>query len=434
LGMVARVLLALPLAIVAPVPVAVTWLLWLISQHAGLGGGGAVLLLLFVEAISSLAWACGLALFTYVAALRAVPGLPITPQLRRRPFVVLWAATLLGAGASGLQSFVLPSLLTSGGPGDATTTLSLLGFRLGFQTVNRGAAQAVAVVQLVPVLALGLCAGGLVLAGPLHLVVRAGAGRESRRSPLWGAGTLILLAILLAVVLLAGGGADYRGALREMPPYGSTMSATLLPPLAAAVLLLVVVTPAAFGLGFLRPLGGASGWLLLPFCPWLFVGSPPLLLTAYLASRGRGLGVLAGLLPVLPLAVPSLLVLTLLFGGLRRAWEAGRGANRRAWFRDAVAAPALPVVGVLLGAAWMIGAQSYGWPLVTQTSGRSASYTLVLTALPIAVFRPGVLRAALALYGAPLALLFFCVLGAYQAFFGERLALESDQAPATPYR
>nr|BFF27141.1 hypothetical protein GCM10025732_51060 [Glycomyces mayteni] len=81
-----------------------------------------------------------------------------------------------------------------------------------------------------------------------------------------------------------------------------------------------------FAVGALRPLGDASRWLLLPFAPWLFVGTGPLAAAHLEAVAGEGEWVAIGSFPPRAwIAIPLLFLFTALCWGLedrRRAFVA----------------------------------------------------------------------------------------------------------------
>ena len=131
----------------------------------------------------------------------------------------------------------------------------------------------------------------------------------------------------------------------------------------------------AYAIGVIRPLGGKSPWLLLPFAPWLFVGTGPLALVNFEAlTASESYGTFLSTAPRAWIAVPALFLLTALVWGVeerRRAMvgsglspEAARGASvRAAW-----PLTALIGIGVLLA-----NAQDLYWQILSMAPERPTS-------------------------------------------------------------
>jgi hypothetical protein len=117
---------------------------------------------------------------------------------------------------------------------------------------------------------------------------------------------------------------------------------------------------AAIGIGALRPLGRYSLLLLLPFAPWLFVGSSPLVAPAFisLADRGHVFSFLA-LVPASWVSIPALFIATLLCHGQAARLRAS-GAQGGAVVR-AFVVPVLPLAVLLFGAVWLWQSQDLLW-------------------------------------------------------------------------
>ncbi|MFF4193411.1 hypothetical protein [Nonomuraea sp. NPDC001831] len=176
-----------------------------------------------------------------------------------------------------------------------------------------------------------------------------------------GVVALVLVVVVGAVCawpwvagVLAGGDGAASGGLRAQVN-------TWVPAVAGALVSVGVAYLAALGIGGLRPLGARSEWLLLPFAPWLFVGTGPLGVADWQNMRNlRLVDTFFALFPPLLVSVPALLVLTLLCKGLAER-------NDRDFF-GGVLLPSLPMAGVLAGAVTLVNAQDVLWPLLVAQS------------------------------------------------------------------
>jgi hypothetical protein len=126
---------------------------------------------------------------------------------------------------------------------------------------------------------------------------------------------------------------------------------TLLPPLVSVLLFQIPIAyVAALGIGSLRPLGRHSEWLLLPFCPWLFVGMETLGVQGFQNLRQlSSLGTFSALVSPLALSVPGLVILTLFFKGRQDEWRDAQASGAKAvgsFFRQLVL-PSLPLAALL---------------------------------------------------------------------------------------
>ncbi|WP_335987132.1 hypothetical protein [Glycomyces sp. MUSA5-2] len=125
------------------------------------------------------------------------------------------------------------------------------------------------------------------------------------------------------------------------------------PPLVTTAIALVAAGVGGFAIGALRPVGDASRWLLLPFAPWLFVGTGPLAAANLEAVAGEGEWVTIGSFPPRAwIAVPLLFLFTALCWGLedrRRALAAeGRGSANGAFAKAAWPFALLAALALLL--------------------------------------------------------------------------------------
>ncbi|NUQ86930.1 MAG: hypothetical protein HOQ43_00475, partial [Glycomyces artemisiae] len=193
------------------------------------------------------------------------------------------------------------------------------------------------------------------------------------------------------------------------------------PPLVTTAIALVAAGIGGFAIGALRPVGDASRWLLLPFAPWLFVGTGPLAAANLEAVAGEGEWVTIGSFPPRAwIAVPLLFLFTALCWGLedrRRAriaegrGRAGGAFAKAAWPFALLAALALLLVHVqdlfwtqltfqdMLSSGVMVYALSnldlehtgitYGFPLPLLAAYAVAAVAFALWYLPRLAIRTG---------------------------------------------
>src|SRR5690606_12719903 len=265
--------------------------------------------------------------------------------------------------AVGLQGFTYAYL-----PGDPESVMIRL-FRNGFQLLASGRAAADASLLLIVLMLLGIAAWLLVVLTGLRIELEpARSGHAPTRPGRVGAlvatclGALAVLAITgygLWPVLSRLGSTGPQGT----PRAGEALVNTWVPTLVSTLIGVGLAAVAAFGIGWLRPLGRWSELLLLPFAPWLFVAVGPLVLAkfegyAMEAMQLFGTATIVSLVPPVWPVIPALFILTVLFRGLAHQQPAGAGGSGRAVVR------ALPMVALLAGATWLIQAESLLWPLV----------------------------------------------------------------------
>jgi hypothetical protein len=137
---------------------------------------------------------------------------------------------------------------------------------------------------------------------------------------------------------------------------------------------------AGAAIGALRPLGRWSELLLLPFAPWLLVGSAPLVLAGFVDAQHSGkLESWFALIPPTWLVVPALFLFTVLFRGQegrRRAMVAAGMSPRTALVRAML--PALPMIGLAFAATWLVQAQDLSWPFTMASGPERATSTVLM--------------------------------------------------------
>lgn len=232
-----------------------------------------------------------------------------------------------GALTLGPQLLDVPLLFTGGGPNASTETPMLQIYRLGFQMMDFGRGSAVAGVVL-------LLAGLLGIMAVLALLltrVRLGLAGDAAPRP---AGAIGVLGAVVAGLALIGALAlllpVLLGGLVDTPPEISSVRTGLTTWAPAALGTLLQVAVAVLGgaaIGWCRPVGHGSLWLLLPLAPWLFVGAAPLMLQRFNDAQALGMvNTWLGAVPGPVVVVGAVVVFALLFAGLREG--SGRAAGR----------------------------------------------------------------------------------------------------------
>ncbi|HTX90698.1 MAG TPA: hypothetical protein VMC09_05720 [Anaerolineales bacterium] len=438
-----RVIFTVPVAILLPTGLALaitiglrtgsslldkTWL----AQPAQASG-----FLLLLDGVYTLGLACALGLVFYLAAFR-------NPDPEKKPWkaiLAVWGIGLLGAAASALQSYTWSFALTGGGPAGATADLMIYFYNIAFRFVELGLGAAVANILLVALYILGLLAGGILILSNLKigLVSPAQGADRPRGRGLAIAGLILgLLVALPALVLsLLPLGAAIQAGLRAGMPAGGkplitpdTLSATFLPVLIVVVVQLLITYLAALGIGGLRPLGRFSEWLLLPFCPWLFVGAGPFsIYVLQLVRQANLFGTFPSLLIPLAVSVPMLVLLTLFFKGQQGRFREAKGAGVstvKAVFTQLVV-PSLPLAGLIALAGVFAGLGDAFWSLLF--ASRPAIYSLdVVAMLLMRNYQSNSLPLLAGLFVRaylPIFVFFFLAFGLFQLFYLDRLSLST---------
>lgn len=472
-----RLLFTIPLALFAPVAVALTWAMAL-HPHFGLvnailPGLGlpspqwlmdpktARVAFLLVDSFTTFGLACGVGLVFYLTALRG-PG-EDAPSWKKVlvPLIASWVTGLLATIALTLQSFTMSYTLTGGGPVARTTTLMLYQHEAAFQLMRFGSGAAVSTLVLVVVTLLGLIAGLIVVLTGLRLEK---VSWEKQSGLLTRDGKRKAIAIvLLATTLLVSLGCCLPSALPwpwsvlnsfknqaealtsppslfpsspsleayatlvEEVPMGRVLVNTISPILGVLLIQIPVVYLGALGIGAMRPFKKRSELLLLPFSPWLFVTVGPLSIAAFEKLRTAGLvNTTAGLASPIVLSVPALFILTLFFKGQEPGWRMALAEGQspvKALFIKLIL-PSLPLVALLACASFLAGLHDLLWPLIAGAGRESLTANVVLLYLRNSpTLSWSMLAAAVTLFGLPAFLFFFLIFGLLQALFLDRLAL-----------
>jgi ABC-type sugar transport system permease subunit len=460
-----RLALTMPMVCWAPTGLATAWLLS--RGHVGqLSGqnGWVVRLAVWLTLFGLL---CGVGVTLFLAALRR-------RELGHRPWpamITVGGLAALAVVAAALQEYAYPAVLSAGagnalgtppaggtaGPGGAgglglvdasrsvPRTPMLAAYQQAFSNYAMGPATAIGALLLAALAVLGLVATAAVIFTGLRAEVdpvaqwsAEPAGWRPGRAP-----AASMLGLLLAAVLVITGYGLWPWLTRlsggRPPPgvsTGSVLLNTWLPPLVSTVVGVGLALLAGFGIGALRPLGRWSELLLLPFAPWLFVGLGPVALAGYDHARAaHQLNSFAGLIPPSWLAIPALVIFTLVFRGQRTRWPDGDslvrvqgrggradlGSESTGAFVRAMLRPALPVIALVGGATLLVQAQNLSWSHLVSSNAEHLTGPLLnlqqLADLPAHELSVGLVLPAV------LVLLFAIALGALQLFFLERVAL-----------
>jgi ABC-type sugar transport system permease subunit len=363
----ARIVLSATLVVFSPVALSIVWQRryretdpTLLADPDLVGGA-----LRLTVAGTTFGVACAVGVMVFLPVFRA--------REQRRP---MWPALFTTAGvvalgllAVGLQQFTVPFVMTGFGPVNETMTPVGLEFTTAFRDTRVGVGAAVGVVLLALLAVLGVAAVLLVVLTRLRvsLLPRRSPAGAPRLNPLAiVVAVLVLVAVVTAIVLNALPWFDaLSGPDLDSPP--DVTSRTWWPALLWALVSVGVAYLAALGISGLRPLGRHSEWLLLPFAPWLFVGTAPLSVQFFLSLREQGeLDTGTALRPQILVSILSMVVLAVLCRGQSAHWrhQVAAGAPAGPAFLRAVVLPTLPLAGLLAVVTTLLTAQDAYWPLL----------------------------------------------------------------------
>lgn len=380
-----RVALVLPLAAYAPVAVGIAGR-WDTGRSADAPGELA------------LYWWSTLGLFTAVGVLGYLAVLRRRDSTRS-PIPALLLVAGVGAVAVlavAFQEFTYTYVAEPGPGGPRKAYPMQLIYRFAYLFARPGLAAAGSTLLLVVFVLLGLLVTVALLVSRARLAVPPSgpAGPTPKGLRIGGtvvAGVVGVTVLALTVIGLWPWLGDLFGtrsdAFGEVPS-GVGVS-TWVPSLLSTLVAMAVTVLAAFGIGWLRPLGRHSEWLLLPFGLFLFVGLGPVSVSHFeRARRWELLDSFLGLVPPTFVVVPALFVLTLLFAGQAARGEAvlARGRPVRS---ATLLLPVLPMVGVAFLATWLFRAQDLLWPQLATPDPQHRSGPVYLVELATRVVYAG---------------------------------------------
>jgi ABC-type sugar transport system permease subunit len=448
-----RVIFTIPIALYMPAAAAFGWRLSLVGASRSMGinlGDPATVraLVLLLDGLYTLALACGLGL---IALLPALEGRRDEDENARRswmPLLAVWLIGLLATAALTPQTFAFVSILTSGGPARATTTLTLFQYDISLRMMRFGLGAALSAVELLPLLILGLLAGIILVFTRLQIDLtptwessngdeeRQGRGRAIRLI-LGGVALLIALAACalttLPLATTALGNLDPAGFARfieELHPVPGLLLSIVVP-LLGLLILLPVTYLAALGIGALRPLGRWSEALLLLFTPWLFVTTSPLsLIFVNRLQRLDRLNRPLAINPPIALSIVGLIVLALFFKGRAAAWRTGQeqgDPSSRGFFGEVIL-PSLPLVAALGLGALLVGMQRYYWQAMVYYERDVILPSMAWPEMGARFFAgPELWAPAVLVYIVPPFLLLFVGLSVLQVLYLDRLVLRQEE-------
>jgi ABC-type sugar transport system permease subunit len=439
-----RVLFTIPVALFFPVGLALVWRIALLSGSDFTGGPYPSLmsqpalagnLLLFLDGLSIFGLGCGLGLAIFLPVFRGA-------QSGRRPWMALlatWAILMLAAAAAALQSFAFSHVITGGGPAGSTTGLVLYIYDVSFRFLQIGSGAAVSTMLLGLLMVLGLLAGVIVILSRLRVGLTSPSTAQPERGALrlaalvvgllLGVGAIALELLPFFAISGMAGQAGGSGSLGKVLPSGVLLN-TILPPFISVVMLQIPIAyVAALGIGGLRPLGRHSEWLLLPFCPWLFVGLEPLGVQGFQTLRQLGsLGTVNGLVPPLAISIPGLVILTLFFKGRQGDWREAQAAGASvvgSFFRKLLL-PSLPLAALLACIGLFAAALDPFWPMLVVNKPELYPVSLALIMAANTGFSPSAsLAVAVLSVMVPIFLVAWIVFAVFQVFYLERVTVEA---------
>lgn len=316
---------------------------------------------------------------------------------RGGPVALVLGLGLVIALALGLQTFGLP-VAVAGVTRESVLPGGLI-YSRGFQQFDLSTAAAVSTVLLVVLALLGvlvtvvlLAVGARVELTPARPRVRTNAHgpapdpQAGRAGPGRAALGLALLVLVAFLVLARGWVGGLFASLPSSLSFDQALRigvSTWVPPLLATIAQVVVSGLAGFGIGWLRPAGRRSEWLLLLFAPGLFVTLTPLLIAKFVAATRAGTFGEGSLLPPLLVSIPLVYVFTFVAAGLRRGWDLNPAKRGR------VLVTALAVVVVASVVLWVLQAQSITWNLINSADPDQLGGPLTLVRLASALTGDG---------------------------------------------
>ncbi len=347
---------------------------------------------------------------------------------------VFWLAGIVVATASFPQTFDLTQLLTRGGPGFSTMTLSLLTYQQGFEMFNVGYAQALSVLQMQALAACAVVLWALLTFSRARIVIAAEPERASAQvagASIFGLGFAVLALVPLGLLLFWGvtfslpaGFPESTGGFDLNAGYIRTVTNTLVSP---ALVIWLVQIPLMYllglALGYLRPLGRIGSDILFLGFIMLWIMPPEVLGFSWftqlqdldLLDRPEAIG-----LPVKVGGLLSLVVFKLFFDGAREMVDRDPFAN----FSRVVLVPSLGLAAAIGLALMMLSMNDLYWPqtVVRSTENLTLSVDLMRLSSTMQMQWPELINRAMAAIFIK-GLLFVPLLFAVQFWPIDRLAI-----------
>lgn len=289
-------------------------------------------------------------------------------------FVGVWLVGLLLTLASAAQSFILPYVMTNGGPGRSTVTIPFSIFQDGFRFMQFGLASAEAMFLIVPAVIIGFLIWAVVSFFRLRIAFVPSPAKNYNPLALLSLPTLALLAVPTLGLIGWGfwlvnknGGMEAGGELLDLDnTFSNTVS---IPWMTIWLVQLPVTYLIGFALGYLRPFGRwGANLLFLPLMLFALIPAEALMIQWFETAREKELlNTESALVYPWMFGIISLLVFKLFFDGAHEKYEAARqdGQPVAQAFVFQVFLPSLGIT-LLIGAVLsFLATQSVMWPMVT---------------------------------------------------------------------
>jgi ABC-type sugar transport system permease subunit len=180
-----------------------------------------------------------------------------------KAFMVWFSGVLLAAG-SGLLSFVVPYLLTKGGPGNSTVSMMLYGYSMNFRNLELGRGAVVSSLFIVSSLMLAFIFWLLIIFARLRL----------QFLPRTNEGTNVLLLVTIPLIVLVllpfvflylwiPGQLTGDGGVSSGPDMGLALVNSITSVTSGTLIQLSIALLAGIGLGYLQPFGRIGSAILL---------------------------------------------------------------------------------------------------------------------------------------------------------------------------
>jgi multiple sugar transport system permease protein len=342
------------------------------------GARGTVLLL---DAVITAAIAAVVGGAAFMAVMR---GREVSPSSSRAGIGV-WLIGLLLALGSAPQTFTLPFILTAGGPGNSTMTLSLYFYKIAFQFLKAGYASALASLMIFAAIFIGLLVGIVIWGFRLRLNFTPPAPRAE------AAGLLSFLSVPLVVLIglpslvlvvwglwLATSGAGFSS-LNEIVNQGQLFTNTVSGSWLAIWLIQIPLTyMVGLALGFVRPINRTvSNIVFLGLLMLAFIPPEALSLQWWQSLRDLGwINTTQATGYTWVVGVFSLVIFKLFFDGAFDRYKNARedGQTSTDAFLNTVLLPSLAIV-LLVGAVLsFVSAQALWWPLIVTNDQASLGF------------------------------------------------------------
>jgi multiple sugar transport system permease protein len=285
----------------------------------------------------------------------------------------VWLTGIVLAGASAMQAFIVPFMVTAGGPARRTSSLVYGLYTNGFQNFRFGPGAVYGTFLIIAAVLAALLVWLALLIFRLRIdYVPRAKSTEAGPGLSWISNLLVILASLplLALVgwaLALAGSADSAAADR-LNWFGALQN-TLLPPLIAIWLVQIPATYlAGLALGLLRPFGRLGSNLLFLFLLIItFIPVEAITLEWFTIIRNEGMvNTLDALRMPWLVSAGALIVFKLYFDGAFTAYEQARlnGTETGPTMMNRVFVPSIGLALVVGAAVSLASTHSLWWPLI----------------------------------------------------------------------